>query len=224
MKRVCGSRINPVKSLSTHLISIAVCLALVLCLDKAIAADQMQKVGAVERKAEILEQKAATSDGKHPASAKIITRPEARMVDPDGEEPLDDALSCLARSIYWEARSEGIAGMQAIANVVMNRLGHEDFFDTICDVVMQGGEQGVCHFSWWCDGRSDDALEEKSYALAKEIARKALNQQLSDMTDGALYFHHHTAIPDWASEFIKTVKIGEHIFYKPPTVVTEAGN
>ena len=208
MKRVCGSRINPVKSLSTHLISIAVCLALVLCLDKAIAADQMQKVGAVERKAEILEQKAATSDGKHPASAKIITRPEARMVDPDGEEPLDDALSCLARS----------------ANVVMNRLGHEDFFDTICDVVMQGGEQGVCHFSWWCDGRSDDALEEKSYALAKEIARKALNQQLSDMTDGALYFHHHTAIPDWASEFIKTVKIGEHIFYKPPTVVTEAGN
>ncbi|HNP25459.1 MAG TPA: cell wall hydrolase [Nitrosomonas sp.] len=208
--------------MNTHLISITVCLVLVFCPDQAIAADQARKVEAVERKAEALEQKAVASDGNTlPAATKIITRPEAQTIDPDGEKPLDDALTCLARTIYWEARGEETAGMQAIANVVMNRLTHEDFSDAICDVVTQGQEQGACQFSWWCDGRSDDAEAEKSYSLAKEIARKALNQQLRDKTDGALYFHHHAVTPDWGSEFIKTTEIGGHIFYKPRAVSSD---
>ncbi len=214
--------INPTKSSNMHRILIVTCLAFVLHLNQAMAADQARKVEAVERKAEALEQKAVASDGDTlPAATKIITKPEAQTIDPDGEKPLDDALTCLARTIYWEARGEETVGMQAIANVVMNRLTHEDFSDTICDVVTQGQEQGACQFSWWCDGRSDDAEAEKSYALAKEIARKALNQQLRDRTDGALYFHHRAATPDWSSEFIKTVKIGEHIFYKPHAVSSD---
>jgi spore germination cell wall hydrolase CwlJ-like protein len=101
---------------------------------------------------------------------------------------LDDAITCLARSIYWEARGKSDAGMEAIANVVMNRVGHGGFPNTICGVVKQGHEQGACQFSWWCDGRPDDAEEKESYARAKEIARKALNRQLKDRTGGALYF------------------------------------
>jgi spore germination cell wall hydrolase CwlJ-like protein len=80
---------------------------------------------------------------------------------------------------------------------------------------MQGQEQGSCQFSWWCDGRSDDVQEEKSYTIAKEIARKALNRQLTDRTDGAMYFHHRKLNPDWSSKFIHTIDIGDHIFYKP---------
>ena len=88
-----------------------------------------------------------------------------------------------------------LPSMEAIANVVMNRLGHKGFPNTICGVVKQGHEQGACQFSWWCDGRSDDAKEDESYALAKEIARKALNRQLKDRTGGAMYFHHRKATP-----------------------------
>ncbi|MDX9785903.1 MAG: cell wall hydrolase [Desulfobacterales bacterium] len=128
---------------------------------------------------------------------------------------MNDAITCLSRTIYWEAKGEGIAGMEAIANVVMNRLGHEGFSNTICEVVMQGREQGACQFSWWCDGRSDDVKEVKSYAIAKEIARKALNRQLIDRTGGALYFHHRKVTPSWSSEYIKTVDVGKHVFYKP---------
>ena len=51
--------------------------------------------------------------------------------------------------------------MEAIANVVMNRLGHKGFPNTICNVVRQGHEQGSCQFSWWCDGRSDQAKEDE---------------------------------------------------------------
>jgi len=128
---------------------------------------------------------------------------------------LNDAITCLARSIYWEARGEQAASMEAVANVVMNRPGHQGFPDTVCGVVKQGSEQGTCQFSWWCDGRSDDAKDDTSYALAKEIARKALNRQLPDRTGGALYFHQRNVKPDWSKEYLKTERLGKFIFYKP---------
>ena len=178
--------------------------------------DQAQMAQTAKSKAEVLEKKAAPEGSKSlPTPAQIITKPQAQAVDPTGEESLDDAITCLARSIYWEARGEGDAGMEAIANVIMNRIGHEGFPNTICGVVKQGHEQGACQFSWWCDGRSDDATEEEPYSHAKEIARKALNRQLQDRTGGALYFHNRKFTPNWSSEYIKTVVVGEHVFFKP---------
>lgn len=195
---------------------IATCLALSLLVGQAIAADQARKAEIAESKAEVLEEKAAPDGSKVlPTPAQLISKPQAQAVDPIGEEPLDSAITCLARSIYWEARGKSDAGMEAVTNVVMNRVGHEGFPNTICGVVKQGHEQGACQFSWWCDGRSDDAKEDESYAIAKEIARKALNRQLEDRTGGALYFHHRRVVPDWSKEYIRTVEIGEFIFYKP---------
>jgi spore germination cell wall hydrolase CwlJ-like protein len=195
---------------------VATCLATILLVGQATAAEQAQKVEATERKAGVLEKNADAEGSKAlPSPSEIIRKPEAQAVDPVGEEPLDNVITCLSRTIYWEARGEGAAVMEAIANVVMNRLGHEGFPNTICKIVMQGREQGACQFSWWCDGRSDDAKEDESYAIAKEIARKALNRQLTDRTGGALYFHQRKATPSWSAEYIKTVEVGEHIFYKP---------
>ena len=197
-------------------IGIATCLAISLFLGQAIAADQAQKAEIADSKAEVLEEKAAPDGSKVlPTPAQLISKLQVQAVDPIGEEPLDGVITCLARSIYWEARGKGDTGMEAVANVVMNRVGHEGFPNTICGVVKQGHEQGACQFSWWCDGRSDDAKEDESYAIAKEIARKALNRQLKDRTGGALYFHHRRVVPDWSKEYIRTVEIGEFIFYKP---------
>ena len=171
---------------------------------------------ATEKKAEVLEQNAAAAGDKAtPSPSELIDKPEVQAVDPAGGEPLDDAITCLARTVYWEARGEATVDMEAIANVVMNRLGHEGFPKTICSVVRQGQERGSCQFSWWCDGRPDQAKEDEAYAAAKEIARKALNLQLMDRTGGALYFHQQNVSPGWAAEYIKTVKIGEFVFYKP---------
>ena len=182
------------------------------------AADQSQKEEAAKGKgkAEVLEEKASAEGSKAlPTPAEIITKPQAQSVDPTGEEPMEDAITCLARSIYWEANRKDFAEMEAIANVVMNRLGHKGFPNTICGVVKQGHEKGACQFSWWCDGRLDDAREEEPYSHAKEIARKALNRQLKDPTYGAMYFHNRKVSPKWSKEYVKTVETGEHIFYKP---------
>ncbi len=194
----------------------ATCLTTLLLVGLANAADQTQNEATAKNKAEVLEEKASAKGSKTPPTpTEIITEPQAQSVDPAGEESLDDGITCIARSIYWEANRKDNAEMEAIANVVMNRLGHKGFPDTICGVVKQGHEQGTCQFSWWCDGRADEAREEEPYAHAKEIARKALNRQLKDSTDGALYFHNRKATPNWSIEYVKTVEIGEHVFYKP---------
>jgi spore germination cell wall hydrolase CwlJ-like protein len=200
-----------------HQLSIAAGLATILLMgQQAIAADQAQKAEAAESKAEVLEESAAAGGSKaRPSPSEIITKPETQAVDPVGTEPLDEAITCLSRTIHWETKGEDAASMEAVANVVMNRLGHKGFPNTICEVVMQGREQGACQFSWWCDGRSDDVEDEKSYAIAKEIARKALNRQLTDRTGGALYFHNRKVTTRWSAEYIKTVKVGKHVFYKP---------
>jgi len=192
------------------------CLTLFLLVGLASAADQAEQADAAKSKAGMLEEKASATGGTaQPAPAETISKTEAQAVDPIGEEPLDGAVTCLARTIYWEARGEGDTGMQAVANVVMNRLRHAGFPKTICGVVTQGREQGACQFSWWCDGQGDNAEEQESYTLAKEIARKALNRQLDDRTNGALYYHHQRLTPSWSEEYIRTVEVGAHVFYKP---------
>jgi spore germination cell wall hydrolase CwlJ-like protein len=176
-----------------------------------------------EEKAAVLEEKVADQPPLDPAApAERITPAEAEAVDPAGDKPLDDALTCLARTIYWEAKGEGREGMAAVAAVVMNRLADPAFPKTVCDVVTQGRAAKACQFSWWCDGRPDDVEEPEPYAQAVEIAREALNQQLRDPTDGAVNFHRKGTHPDWADEFVKTATIGGHVFYRAPDATAAA--
>ena len=133
---------------------------------------------------------------------------------PDGAEPLDDPLSCLARTVYHEARSEGDEAMRAVAHVVRNRTKAARFPDTVCDVVKEGGESGGCQFSWWCDGRSDEARNASVYARAIDVAREVLDGASDDPTGGATMFHNTSVDPSWAGRARKTAQIGSHIFYR----------
>lgn len=198
-------------------LSFFVCLLAATFAGQTFAADATPAPEAVITKAQVLEEKAAEKDGPTPAVPKsaIITKSEAQAVDPVGAASVDDAIVCLSRTIYWEAKGGTDADMEAVANVVLNRLGHDGYPDTICGVVKQGVEKKACQFSWWCDGRSDQVREDDRYAASKEIARKALNQQLTDRTKGAMYFHDRNVRPAWASEYIRTAETGKFLFYKP---------
>lgn len=199
---------------------VATCFAIILLfLLLFLVTSQEQKKGTAEDaedKAQVLEQKAVEEGSETPVrKSEAITPTEAQAVDPAGAAPLDDAITCLARSIYWEIKGGTVVEMEAVANVVMNRLGHEGFPDTVCAVVKQGSEKPGCQFSWWCDGRADQVKEDDRYALAKEVARKALNQQLTDRTHGSLYFHDRTVNPAWAKEYIKRAETRNFLFYRP---------
>jgi spore germination cell wall hydrolase CwlJ-like protein len=197
-------------------IAAAAGIAIFLISCRADTGDQAKLEKTAKNKAKVLEEQAADQGHGSPFPPPgAIGKKEVQAVDKSGKEPMDDAITCLARTIYWETRGSSDTAMEAIADVVMNRLGHEGFPKTICGVVKQGSEEGACQFSWWCDGLPDSAQEKKPYMRAKEIARKALNRQLRDRTGGALYFHRQGLKPDWSKQYIRTAKVGEHIFYKP---------
>lgn len=164
-------------------------------------------------KAERLESLLVQGESDVPESL-LLSKAGARAIDPNGQRPVDDPLTCLARAAYWEAKGEGRSGMQGIVNVVINRAADPRFPDSLCGVVKQGGESGSCQFSWWCDGRSDRIREPEAYAEARDVARQALNHQLEDTTDGALYFHARYTTPYWAKRFVRTARIGQHLFYR----------
>lgn len=136
-------------------------------------------------------------------------------------------LRCLALNIYWESRSEPVAGQIAVASVTMNRVRSSRFPDSICDVVRQGGEirRHRCQFSWWCDGKKDKPLEVAAWRRANTLARLAYAGVMDDPTDGALWYHADYVKPRWAKHKQSTVKIGRHIFYVlPPAKLARSEN
>ena len=128
---------------------------------------------------------------------------------------LHEELTCLALNVYFEARGEPAIGKAAVAHVTMNRAASNRFPETICKVIRQGGEARLnrCQFSWWCDGRSDQPLNRRSWEQAREIAHDVYWNVVSDPTAGALWYHADYVKPYWARAFAKGPRIGQHLFY-----------
>lgn len=123
----------------------------------------------------------------------------------------DAQIQCLAKNMYYEARGEGTAGMQAVGHVVMNRVESGKFPSTPCSVVYQK-TKSTCQFSWVCSRKS--GVNREQYNTALTLARSIYFGTSSDITRGALYFHASYAKPYWSRVFRRTIKIGNHIFYR----------
>jgi spore germination cell wall hydrolase CwlJ-like protein len=128
----------------------------------------------------------------------------------------NEDLECLALNIYFEARSESAIGRRAVGHVVMNRVNHRKFPDSICDVVRQGGAEARyrCQFSWWCDGQSDKPYNRTQWTKAMKLAAEIYRGQSTDPTGGALWYHADYTQPRWTHDFKRGPKIGRHIFYQ----------
>lgn len=124
-------------------------------------------------------------------------------------------VHCLALNIYFEARSEPESGQRAVGHVVMNRVAHPTYPDSVCQVVRQGGEQKLhrCQFSWWCDGRSDKPVNKRAWDKSLRLAREIYLGMSEDTTNGALWYHATYVKPYWSDILRQGDKIGQHIFY-----------
>lgn len=133
---------------------------------------------------------------------------------------------CLAQNLYFEAGNQPLAGKVAVAHVVLNRANSDRFPNTICDVVYQSkkyytswkGEtvpsRGMCQFSWWCDGKSDEPKDSKTWIQCMQIAQRFLQNPTFDLTEGALWYHADYIKPYWSHHLNETVIINNHIFYR----------
>jgi hypothetical protein len=136
---------------------------------------------------------------------KLIAQRKFRLAEAD----------CLARAVYFEARSESEIGQLAVAKVVLNRLKDPTYPKTICGVVYQGSDRpNSCQFSFACDGISDQPKQRDAWVQSKRIAARALaGDQTIKILGAATYYHADYVTPKWSSSFKRLIKIGRHIFY-----------
>ena len=129
---------------------------------------------------------------------------------------------CLAQNIYYEARGSNLADQAAVADVVLNRVDHTSYPNTVCEVVKQGRKdrsgnmlRNQCQFSWYCDGKSDVPTNIDSWVSAQQTAYLMLHlQRFRGISEGATHYHADYVKPKWASRLQLVGSIGEHIFYR----------
>lgn len=133
---------------------------------------------------------------------------------------------CLTKAVYHEARGEPEAGQWAVAQVILNRVKHHKYPNTVCGVVYQNAHKANrCQFSFACDGKSDgggigNRLVRVSWVKAGLIANfayKQFQQQKSVdlLPETTLFYHANRVLPKWASAYQPVKTIGAHIFYTP---------
>lgn len=130
---------------------------------------------------------------------------------------LDDSrdLDCLTQAVYYEARGEGRAGMQAVAQVVLNRTRHGAFPKTVCGVVYQGASRRTgCQFSFTCNGAMRRGVNRSAWSRARDVAAQALSGQVYSAVGTATHFHTTGVSPRWRHSLVRVNQVGSHIFYR----------
>lgn len=124
-------------------------------------------------------------------------------------------LECLTQAVYYEARGEGRAGMQAVAQVVLNRSRHPSFPKTVCGVVYQGSNRSTgCQFSFTCNGAMRGAVNRSAWNRARDIASSALSGQVFGPVGSATHFHTTAVAPGWRNTLVRVAQVGDHYFYR----------
>lgn len=137
-------------------------------------------------------------------------------------------IECLARNMYFEARGEGQAGIDAVGFVTINRVRADRYPNTICDVVYQARLDArgnpirhKCQFSWYCDGRPDTVKEHQFIQLQRRAEfvyiNYYLNDAMKDTTRGSTHYHATRVRPHWSrhQNYQEVASIGDHVFYRP---------
>jgi hypothetical protein len=138
---------------------------------------------------------------------------------------MNDDEDILARTIFGEARGEGIEGMEAVACVIMNRIRAKKWFTgyVIKNGIKIPSVAQTClkkaQFSCWNKNDPNYPLlmkiskSDKLFNQCLIIAKRALNAQLTDFTNGALYYHTKAIKPKWAIGKSPCYEIKNHLFY-----------
>jgi hypothetical protein len=118
-------------------------------------------------------------------------------------------LECLAAGVYFESKSESLAGQLAVGEVIANRAhSGKRFPSSYCGVLFQRGQ-----FSF-VSGRSYPSVPRASRQWQNAVAiAQIVDQDLKDSSvPGALFFHAKRVQPRW--RLTRVGSVGNHIFYR----------
>ena len=113
-------------------------------------------------------------------------------------------LQLMARAVNGEARGEPYTGQVAVAAVILNRVKHSSFPNTVAGVIYQPGA-----FTAVSDGQINVPIDSNSTVY--KACRDAMNGW--DPSGGAIYyFNPDTATSSWIWSRELIVQIGKHRF------------
>ncbi|WP_407657465.1 spore cortex-lytic enzyme [Massiliimalia timonensis] len=111
-------------------------------------------------------------------------------------------VNLLARIISAEARGEPYTGQVAVGAVILNRVEHPSFPDTLSGVIYQPGA-----FTAITDGQFNEPIADSAYSAARD----ALNG--SDPSGGAIYYYNPKKTNNkWIRSRPVIKMIGNHLF------------
>ncbi len=111
-------------------------------------------------------------------------------------------FNLLARVISAEARGESYSGQVAVGAVILNRVEHPSFPDTLSGVIYQKGA-----FTCLSDGQFYEAVADSAYSAARD----AINGL--DPSGGAIYYYNpKTSTSKWILSRPVITTIGRHRF------------
>lgn len=159
------------------------------------------------------------------ADARLINalRPESLFPPPPAspfrwkpsEEDRVRAEECLTQAIYYEAATEPLEGMEAVAQTVLNRVRHPGYPKSVCGVVYQGSHRVTgCQFSFTCDGSLARVPHPVLWERSRQVAKRALSGYVLKSVGTATHYHADYVAPYWAPTLYKINTVGRHIFYR----------
>jgi N-acetylmuramoyl-L-alanine amidase len=123
-------------------------------------------------------------------------------------DPGSRQLECLAAGIYFESKSEPLAGQLAVGHVIANRAESGRFASTYCGVLFQRGQFSFVRGKSWPHIAKDGRQWKTAVAIAKIVDQDLKQSAAAD----ALYFHARRVHPGWRLK--QVASIGNHIFFR----------
>lgn len=117
-------------------------------------------------------------------------------------------IKCLAAAIYFEARSESLAGQLAVGRVIVNRSHSGRFPGSYCGVVYQRSQFSFVRGSSMPGIKHESRLWHNAVAIAQIADANAWKSE----AEGALYFHAARVSPSWGRQ--RVAQIEHHVFYR----------
>ena len=119
----------------------------------------------------------------------------------------------LVEALVYEARGETREGQIAVASVILNRVDHKNFPDTIWGVVTQPHQ-----FSYVGFEHLQQQPSEQDWDKASIVAYDVKHGVVERTTDALFYLNEKAVkrIPRWAREYEYVVTIDNHTFYRYP--------
>lgn len=118
-------------------------------------------------------------------------------------------LDCLATGIYYESKSEPLAGQLAVGKVIANRADSNGRFPgTYCGVLFQRGQFSFVHGHHLPQAPHSSRQWQTAVAIAKIVDQDLKESSVGD----ALFFHARYVSPNWRLK--RVAAIGNHIFYR----------